>query len=304
MAETLIERHQDYVINLPTLAGGQFYSGLTFQFDPDAPFELRGLAARQPYDVSGQQNGIQTLAVRYTDSNYDWQQDFVVPLFVEMAYFGQCGFSLPRYPGLRYPASSVVTIELFNFGLNRLTGLQLFFRGVKLFPPGGTLSYTYPAKMLRPPLPFVAALARPANSIANLGIVDARANQVFRVDGDSDFIVRGGLAGLNNPPLAGPYEVFFTLKDETGKPFSNAPVHADVLFGRGVFPPVFTCGPTPLLLSPVGTGASMPGLFYPEIYVPAGHVLLYDVARNDAAHGGMAAVNYPVVLHGMKVWPA
>jgi hypothetical protein len=305
MVETFQERHQDYVIPLPTLPVSAGFGGtptdVVFQFDPDAPFEFRSLAARMPYVAGPHQDGIQWVALRYTDSENDFKQDFPVPLFLMGAYYGQCGNPIPRYPNIRYPASSTVRFEVLNFGPAPLTGVQLFMRGVKLFRPGETLAYTYPAKIRRA-LPFWASLARPNLAILALAKTETRANQVFVADRDSDMVIRGGQAGLAGTTAA--YEVFFTLRDETSKPFSNLPVHAEILFGSGGIPGLYPCGPAGGFLQPVGSGPSLPGLFFPEIYLPAGHVLLYDVSRQDAAYGGLpATADYPVSLFTEKVWP-
>lgn len=68
------ERHMDYVWSLPTLAPGQPYTA-PFQFDPDAPFELRGLAARIPYDPATlTQTGLQNVFVRWSGPTQDYRQ--------------------------------------------------------------------------------------------------------------------------------------------------------------------------------------------------------------------------------------
>jgi len=315
----LVERHQDYVfpidqsLTLPAaMAAPEVFN---FQLDPDAPFELRSLAARVPYDANGTQYGLQHVLMSYSDEQNNFTSDFPIPLFCQMAYFGQAGNPIPRYPGLRYSASGVMRIQIQNVGPNPLTGLQLFFRGVKVFKPGEITSYTYPQKVRRPPLSYVYSLARPNSSIQGLAVTDSRLNQIWQSDPDCDFVVRGGQAGIPSRALLvnilTAYEVFFTFRDESGKPYSNAPVHADVMFGRGSVAfqpgslPVYPCGPAPTQIAPIGPGPSLPGLFYPEIYVPRNHHLIYDVYRNDSAYVGAQTTDYyPVTLIGMKVWPA
>ena len=242
-ANTEQERHQDYVFNAPVLAAGQLSAGLAFQLDADWPFELRGLAARIPY-VSGAgpsfgtQDGLQYISARWAGPHtQDYKQQDFVPLPILLGpYFGQVGNPRPVYPPVRWPRTGVITIDLRNDGPNTITGLQLFFRGVKVGPPGAFgENYTYPAKMARPPLPFWYPL-----SVQSLAVTDSRISVPFAPENDSDFVFRFGQAGgaLQQPA----YEVFITLKDEGMKPYSNAPVHADVLFGRSVFPAVFPCG--------------------------------------------------------------
>lgn len=297
------ERHQDYVYTAPTLPGGALITD-QFRLDPDAPFLLRGLAARIPYTANGTQDGLQYVSMRYSGPQQDYKADVPIPLALQMPYYGQVGNPLGRYPQVRYPGSGIISIDLINNGAAPLVGLQLFFRGVKLFQPGIVSNYTYPAQFARPPLPYIYSLAHPNTVIPLLGVTETRLNQIWTCDNDADFVLRGGQAG-GRAFVASTYEVFLTFKDERGKPYSNAPVHADVLFGRygGVFPAAFPCGPTPNFLNPVGPGPSNPGLFFPEIYVPRQHILYYDVSRDDSGHAGMVAVDYPVSLIGMKVWP-
>lgn len=293
------ERHQDYVYSAPTLQPGQLNTDF-FQLDPDAPFLLRGLAARLPYDAFGTQSGLQFVSLRYSGPNQDYRQDTPVPLSVMMPYYGQVGNPLKVFPEIRYPSSGFISIDLLNTSVVPLTGVQIFFRGVKLFAPGVVSHYTYPQAFARAPLPYLYSLAHPDPAILNLGVTEERLNQIWTCDNDADFVLRGGQAGRSLAPPTS--EVFFTFRDELGKPYSNAPVHADVLFGRSVFWASFPCGPVPNFLNPAGPGASNPGLFFPEIYVPRLHTLRYDVVRDDSAYLGAAAVDYPVSLIGMKVW--
>jgi hypothetical protein len=215
-------------------------------------------------------------------------------------YFGQVGNPRPVYPPIRWPRSGFVTFDIQNNGPNPVSGLQIFLRGVKVGPPGSWATYTYPQKQRRPPLPFLY----PSNSVAipllTLPVAGPPLTLVpFAPDNDSDFVFRFGQAGLMG---LGAYEVFFTLRDEGNKPYSNAPVHADVLFGYTGFPAVFPCGPASFL-NPVGPGASQPGLLVPEIYLPINHRMSFDILRNDAAYAGAAQVNYPLTFGGMKVFP-
>jgi hypothetical protein len=57
-------------------------------------------------------------------------------------------------------------------------------------------------------------------------------------------------------------------------------------------------------VAPVGPGASSPGLWFPEIYVPFQRYLVYDVLRTDSAFVAQGAVaqNYPIAFIGAKVF--
>jgi hypothetical protein len=70
------------------------------------------------------------------------------------------------------------------------------------------------------------------------------------------------------------------LKDANGKAYSNDFVDINILFGMGGFPAAYPLGPTPIYVTAFGTGPGLPGLIYPEIYLPANHELLIDVQRS------------------------
>lgn len=301
-------RHQDYVFTAPTLAPGILTAALPFQLDSDWPFQLHSIAARVPYDATtGSQVGLNLVSMRWADGSYQYKQDQLVPLNLLLGpYFGQVGNPRPVYPPMRFPRSGFIIIDLQNNNLQAVTGLQIVFRGVKVGPWGSWATYTYPERMARPPLPFLypsqvstASIPNPALPTLTLPVTGGFVNQVFAPDNDSDFVFRFGQAG----PDSGTYEVFITLKDDGFKPYSNAPVHADILFGRSGFPAVFPVGPSSFV-APVGPGASQPGLLVPEFYLPKNHRMFFDITRSDVAYAGAAPVAYPMTWGGMKVYPA
>jgi hypothetical protein len=300
------ERHQDFVFPafFPTVGGppplalqpGETVAGLRFQLDADYPFELRSMAARIDYDVVNiTQDGLQFISARWSGPNEDYRQEDFVPLNMLLGpYFGQYGNPRPVFPPVRYPRSGIISIDVRNDGPNPVTGFQLFFRGVKLYPLG-SFSETYPEKQARPPLPFLYPLLVP-----NLAVSDPpRLNQPFAPENDSDFVFRFGQAGLFLSLEI--QNVSIVLKDELWKPYSNAPVPASILFGRPLLPPVFPVGAA--FVSAVGPGASAPGLIVPEIYIPKNHKIWFDVYRDDAAVGA-APLDYPLTFGGAKVFPA
>jgi hypothetical protein len=287
----MIPRHQDYVFNIPTIAAGATLEGFPLRLDPDAPFVLRGRALRVPYSAEHLQAGLQWLNMRFTDANGSYRQEQPVPQTLVGAYFGQQGNPIPEWPNLTYPASGVIWVDLVNTGANAITNLQLFFRGVKLYPQGVMPGYTYPQRFAG--LPFVYPV-----TVAALGVTETRNNLIFTVKPDADFVFRAGQAGRTLAPLT--WEVFITLKDWTGKAYSNAPIHADVFFGRTNTPSAYPVGLTSV--HPI-TGALSPGLAYPEIYLPLKQQLYYDISRSDAAYQGALPVDYPFELIGQKVFP-
>ena len=290
------ERHYDYVLSGPSLAAGQIVQGLPLQLDPDAPFELRSRALRVPYDTLTQtQAALQGVSLRYTDAAGDYLSQGLVPQALEMAYFGQGGNPKPVYPPQRYPAQGVIKVDVKNNNSTTLTGLTLYFRGVKLFKWGQRPLHTYPPKFT--PLPFtypVLATALPVTTPTQ-GL-----RYTFTCRADADFVLRALQAGINGAAPS-TWEVFLTLRDADLYPYSNAPVHLDVLCGNSFIGAVFPCGSS-ALVAPVGPGPASPGLLYPEIYVPKNNLLYIDVLRADVAYAGAAQVDLPIAFLGMKVF--
>ena len=245
VSEQFDERMQDYVFSAPTLPAGAVFNALTFRLDADAPFDLRSIAARIPYDQNSTQAGLQLVSMRWSGPNADYKQDAPVPLnFLLGPYFGQLGNPTPVFPPVRYDSNGVITIDVVNGNAGALTGMQIFFRGVKLYPKGSLSQGTYPQTMSRSPLPFwypASAAVTASLPLITLAVTDNRLLIPFAPENDSDFVWRFGQAG----PTAGTWEVFLTLRDEQQKPYSNLPVHADILFGRSLFPSAYPVGPTP-----------------------------------------------------------
>ncbi len=303
MRAQLQERHHDYVlgpnqdVRLASVAAGALIKGVTLQLDTDAPFVLRSRAVRQQYTGELTQDGLQFLRMRWAGPGLDYRQQGMVPAAVEMANYGQLGNPKPIFPPVSYPANGVITVDLENTGSSAITNLKLFWRGVKLFPWGTVPGYTYPARMsslwFNYPQPIDA-----------LGVSELRQDNIFTIKPDADFVVRGGQVtapfSLDGRTFA---EVGIRLKDFNKKPYSNDYVPLDVLFGSGDFPATIPIGPAPSFLSPFGTGPGQPGLFFPELYVPKNHQLLYDLQRTDGAGGSNQAESFVIVWAGSKVFP-
>ncbi len=293
------QRHQDYVLNLPTLTPGQVLTGIPLVLDPDAPFVLRSRAVRIPYDVSRHQAGLQFLSMRYTGPNNDYRQQDLVPQSEEMIYFGQMGNPKPVWPPIQYPSSGTILVDVQNTSASlTLTGLTAYFRGVKLFPYGSMPTASYPKRCSLQPFIYPQTVVnlpvtQPANTL----------QQIFQVKPDADFVLRSVQAGPALSPL--PYEVFIQFLDENLKPYSNLPVHLDFFAGNSAMGNTYPVGPVPAYLPPVGTGASNPGVFFPELYIPRQHNLYYYISRADATYGGATAtLNLPLAFNGAKVFQA
>lgn len=307
---TLQQRHFDYVLGpnqdarLASVAPGQVITEILLQLDPDAPFLLRGRALRcKGVNADGGVGILQTplrgVSSKWTGPVGDFRQQDYVPEALQMANFGQLGNPKPVSPQIQYPAGSVLRIDLQNTGASTITNLTFYWRGVKLYPPGAVPAYTYPKQMAALSYAWdwqITALPPAAPPRLNIPI------QLQTTDGD--YVIRGGLA---TPPFqsAGPRtlaEVFIVLKDHQNKPFSNDYMPLDILFGAGSWPSTFPIGLTPSLIAPFGPGPALPGLFYPEIYVPRLTQLFYDVSRTDGIVGTNQNEDIIISFVGSKVF--
>jgi hypothetical protein len=295
-----IERHFDYVLGpdqdarLASVAAGQTLD-LQLGLDSDAPFLLRSRAMRVKYDSSRRQTGLNHLLLKWANAEHKWQsQDFIRQSLLG-PYFGQIGNPIPVYPEVPYPRQAAIRVQLTNDGASAMTNLSLYFRGVKLYSPGAVKAYTYPEKF--GVLPYVY----PQTQITSLPVTtNGPVRYTFLVKTDADFVLRGGQAGLpfSETPVN---EVFITMKDEDEKPYSNSPVHIDVLFGNSHMGTAYPAG-TSAGVAPVGGGPNSIGLFFPEIYIPKNHLIYFDITRADASYQNAAAVTLPIQFHGMKVF--
>ena len=302
---TLQQRHQDYVLGpnqdsrLASIAAGQTITGIELPLDTDAPFVLRARAVRQQFTYTNPptQNGLQCLKTRWTGPLKDYRQQQLVLESCSMAFFGQVGAWKPEFPNVSYPAGGVLTVDVFNSGANAITNLYLFFRGVKLYPWGSVPAYTYPKR-------FGGIAFNYQIPILNLGVSELRDNQTFTVKQDADFVLRAGQA---TPPFSLDgvrqfSEVFMQLMDFNKKPYSNDLMPLDILFGGGGFPAAYPVGPLATDVTPFGTGPGRPGLFYPEIYIPANHQLIYRLQRSDGVGTSNRAESFTVNLIGQKIF--
>jgi hypothetical protein len=314
------ERHQDYVLQIASLAPGQIVTAVPLVLDLDAPFVLRSRAFRvQPQQsiyegICNLQAGLQFLKSSFTgpDENYVSQQR--VPATLHSYCFGQQGSPTPVFPQRIYPAGGIIYVDVENAGLGTLTNVRLYFRGVKLYVWGSRQAVTYAAQHgpIRPFCYPVIASQLPVTTTAPVVVP-------FIVNPDADFVLRGGSCGTDNNQQgnhADYFEVEITLRDSDGKPYSNLPVHASVLFGRpsqgtlgqpafgfGVAGESYPCGVLTNGMLAEFCGPSNPGLLYPEIYLQRSQFMYLDFTRDDAVYSNTAPLDFPVLLTGVKVLP-
>lgn len=300
-----LHRHYDYVLGpnqdgrLASVAAGDVVTEVLLQMDDDAPFMLTGRAVRCKYTSSLNQSSLRGLKTRWTGPTRDYRQQSFVLESLQSAYYGCFGNPKPIVPGILFPPRSVLMLDLVNTGASAITNLQFFFRGYKLFPKGAVPAYTYPRR-------FASQTFSYPVRVSSFGVSETRVDQIFTCKQDADFVVRGGqgitISATESESPRTLAEVAIKLKDFNKQPYSNDYVPFDVLFGTGAFPAVVPVGPTPSFVSPFGTGPNQPGLFYPEIYVPMNHQLLYDLERSDGVSGSNQAEDFTFNLIGGKVF--
>jgi hypothetical protein len=301
MIPALQQRHYDYVLGpnqdarLHAVAAGAVITGLFLEMDSDAPFVLTGRAVRHAYTSALTQTNLRGLKTKWTGPTRDYRHQGFILESLQMAYYGQFGNPKPIVPGILYPPRSVLILDLKNTG-PAITDLSFYFRGFKLFPQGAVPAYTYPRK-------FASQTFAYPVPVSQLGVSETRVNQIFTCKQDADFVLRAGqgitISSVGGRTLA---EVAIRLKDHQKNPYSNDFVPFDILFGTGAFPAVVPVGPTPSFVTPFGTGPNQPGLFYPEIYVPMNHQLLYDLQRADGSGGSNVAEDFTFNFIGGKVF--
>jgi hypothetical protein len=296
------DRFQVYVLGpnqdgrLASVAAGALVEGVDLQLDSDAPFFLRSRAVRHAYSSTLNQANLAGLKTRWTGpAREEKMQDFILES-LQMVYYGQGGNPKPIVPEVAYPASSVLRVDLMNTGANAITNLTFYFLGVKKYPFGSVVGYTYPKKFASQTFSYPIA-------VSALGVSETRLTNIFTVKQDADFVIRAGQGptffSTGERTFA---EVGIILRDFDKKPYMNDYVHFDILFGSGSSPATIPVGPTPSFVSPFGTGPGQPGLIYPEIYVPKKHQFLYDLQRTDGSGGGNQSEDFTFNLIGGKVF--
>jgi hypothetical protein len=310
MTPGLIQRHHDYVLGptqdgrLASVAAGQALS-VALELDSDAPFLLRSRAMRVRYSASGRrQTGLNHLLARWSGPDREFTAQIPIRQSLFGPYFGQIGCPIPVYPQIFYPRQSTINVDLINDGLTDLTNLTFYFRGVKLFAPNAVKAYTYPNPFSLLPFVYPQGKRDPSgnfiDTIQDFPINGGPIRYTFKCKADADFVLRGLQAGdtFGSVPAN---EIFVMFKDEDEKPYSNDFVHFDVIAGNSNFGAVYPAG-TSAGVAPVAAGPNLPGLFYPEIYIPKNHIIYYDVIRNDTYVGEATTVDYPLQFLGQKVF--
>lgn len=310
------ERQQYYVLGpnqdsrLASVAPGAVVKGVKLVMDPDAPFVLRSRAVYCQYldTNSGTQKELSQLRTRWTGPTKDYRSQGWVSEACQMAYFGQFGNPKPVGP-IEYPANGVLLLDLYNASATyTITNLTFLWGGVKLFPPGTVPAYRWPKGAAVEP--FNYQLCASGGFTLAAGPVTT-SPQVFQMKTDGDMVIRGIQATWRTSAgavLSEGSNIGFKLLDFNRKPYMNDYVRLDVMAGfapstvADVSASVFPVGTTPSLIAPIGAGPCAPGLFFPEIYIPKNHQLMYVLTRDDSKIAAAPSVNVTVNLLGTKVF--
>lgn len=279
----MIERHQDYILTIPTLAAGQRFAGFPLPLDTDAPFLLRGRGIHIAASTTNRrQSDVLACSFRYKNAKGNYLADQLITTPQDYwGAFGQNGNYRPVWPQQTYQPGGQIVCDFFNGSANMLTNLQLIFRGVKLFQDGALSNPTYPASCKINEFTYQTGKGTLGDQPIILQTTDALYQLQLSIQNDADFVVRGAQAGaaLGTGGPYSPYgytELYIQLFDHTLKPYSNAPIHIDWLFGNA--------GGPFKLSSFVNLGNSAPGLVVPEIYLQKNRSIYYNLFRNDAPY--------------------
>ena len=286
----MIERHQDYLLSIPSLPAGGLIQ-VPLNLDTDAPFALRLVKSRNiglnGWNFTNPRRAYQSNALR---------TDWIVPVSPGIQPYPSRGSII--YEEMVYPPGGVITADVGNTTGETITNASLLFRGSKLFKDNTLWNPTYPERMAV--LPAVYQVIVP-----QVPVVGALRTNQLTILNDADFVYRWGVCdaftvGVVGGSVPTPAQFQFSnvtvqLYDESRKYYSNAPINANDLFGQGL--------PTP---EGFGTDDDQvlftPGFTTPEIYLPRRHSLYFDVFRNDVGLEGAVPVDLYFRFGGMKVF--
>lgn len=266
----MIERHQDYLITVPSVPVG----GVTQQpikLDTDAPFALRLVRSRNIENTANAfLNGWRFTTPRQAYQSNALRSDWVAP--VEQGGTVYPGRGSIVFPELIYQPGSTINVDIGNLTDGALTNAQLLFRGSKIYSDASRRVPTYPPK---------CSLERADYQVVVKGVPQSGQvlNVQFQVKNDADFVYQYGAVDAWDAATGETQDytnLFVQLKDESGKFFSNAPIHANDLFGLGFG----TTSQDDLMLW-------TPGLVSPEIYIPRRHSIYFDIYRTDVSGGSI-----------------
>lgn len=259
----MIERHHDYVYTLGSIAANQILDALVQPTDTDAPFILRAIGGYYINEAGEVEEAVLNLPgllmLRFADADNNWLQTARTPGL--LAQTSPTDYvPLPRH--VTYPAQSSIRFQLENLTAGTLSNVVLIFRGVKLFPGG----FGAPSPVYAPTYPKCAN-TEAFQYVANFSLAAGteQLNTPININGDADFVARGGLAVLD-PSVSGAaiQTLEVRLRDVWGKGYSSDGT------GGGA-------GAWIRAVRLFGAVPSAPGLWYPELYIERGQQFAIDL---------------------------
>lgn len=267
---SLVERPQWYVARMlnPNLQANYPIVNQEIQLDSDAPFRMTGVAVY----VVGASNANQQIQIRFTRSDRSWVQKWltsaqVLNPFDQGAAAGAGGQTPPFYSyfaplgsNLMYPPGGSIVIDYTDLVGNAL--VMVVFIGTKLFERGRIWSPTYPAKYTaRPYFGFALQANTALLPVLDLPFPPPRTNGGGTVNADADFVWQAG--GQTDQPASALSPVGVQrylgcrIKDWGGKYYMNDYTPVELIFGFD--------------------NQQLPGMLYPEIYIPKNQQIYFDI---------------------------
>jgi hypothetical protein len=295
----MIERmHFHTVPDLLTLPSPQLGYGVPI--DMDAPFRLYAIAV---FAIEGAAV-LPNLRMRFTRPDRSWMQRNMVPVTSLMPNFGSPmggvppspNFYLcsPIYPNLVYPPGSAIEIDISNVagGAGALSAMVVFI-GTKLYRDGASNVYNPPRPAGAPQIPFLGyEVLVQAAGLATGPVL----NVPFNVLPDAGFLWQSSVFGSTptNPAGGGQFDGLLRnlgvrVKDYAGKYYSNV---------VGQLSPLAGYVPAAVMFG--FNNAQLPGIVFPEIFLPRQGALYFDFAMLDGSTP--ATETGQLSLKGIKVY--
>lgn len=302
----MIERHHDYILTIPSLAAGKNMLNVPLPLDNDAPFLVRGRGLHiSPPAATRTQADVRLCRFRYRNAAGEYLAQHPIQTPADFwNCFGQNGLYRAVRAQQPYPPGGSILVDFYNDSPDTLTNLQVIFRGVKLFRDGAVPAHAYPNPCKAMDFTYQCGKGTPTDGPLVLATTSQLYQIPLQIQGDADFVLRGGFAGnWSSSGVGGLYspfgytELYIQLFDKQLKPYSNVPIHIDWLLGNA--------GGSNNAGNFLALGNAAPGLIVPEIYIPKNSCIYFSLQRSDAAYVGVTdalPVRVMIAWVGSKIY--
>lgn len=234
----MMERFWIYTSRV-SVPGNKLLDSVTVPMDGDAPFAMRAMGSE-----SGSSAEVRTL--RADDSYF---QSGLVNCFLFHTFSQTPNFG-PIYPQLVYPAGGQLKYDVNNLSGGTLAHV-MYFRGAKLYPDGALPAPPYPRKYREIPYHCNTTFTVKNGAVPNLYDLPIFPNMPYV------FALRSLQYAVDANSPAFPSDLRIRLKDQWGHYFSNDYIRIQNIA--------------------LSFAADIPGLIVPEILIPAGGSIFFDV---------------------------